>query len=466
ARDGENILNAKDADGNEFIVSIIDKALKTKDGSVDFETYNWKNDGDVSSREKLAAVTYFEPWDWVIGAGAYSDDFQDANARVGTSLQQLVLMTLSVAGLLIAIFGFLAYIVASRISKPLQLAVVMSERVAQGDLSQTLDIKQKDEVGVLANALNAMVVQLREMVMTIQDSSQQVAASAEELSSSSQSLANGATEQAANLEETAASIEELASTVETNSINAQRTDDAATEAAEKAREGGAAVIDTVDAMKRIAEQIGIVNDIADQTNLLALNAAIEAARAGEMGKGFAVVAVEVRKLAERSQTAAKEISELANQSVSRAEKAGTTIQTVVDSIQNATNLVKEIASSCAEQAQGAQQIREAISQLDSVTQQNSASSEQSASSSEELAAQAQLLQEFISRFHVGDAAITAQSIKTGKKKAISANSHERVEHQAHSYKPVASNGSAAKAKQIPAGHDDFAVINSEEFRRF
>ncbi|MBI1387481.1 MAG: HAMP domain-containing protein [bacterium] len=288
------------------------------------------------------------------------------------------------------------------IAPPLARGVRFAEAVANGDLRQRLNIDQKDEVGQLAKALNHMSESLTEVISGLQSAVEQVASSSEELSSSAQSLANGATEQASNLEETSAAIEELACAIDQNAGNASKTNNVSVKAASEAEDGGRAVAGTVDAMKRIANQIGIIDEIADQTNLLALNAAIEAARAGDMGKGFAVVAVEVRKLAERSQAAAKEISELARDSVSQAERAGSLIQGAVPAIQESARLVEEIAASCNEQSRGAGQIRTAVSELDQVTQQNSSSSEQLASFSEELASQAQTIQEMIARFMIDD----------------------------------------------------------------
>lgn len=295
-----------------------------------------------------------------------------------------------------------AWIITRMISKPLIQSVEYTQIIAGGDFTKALCLQQRDEVGDLVNSLNSMRIKLSEALMNISQASEQLASSSEELSAASQNLASGATEQAANLEETSAFIEQLTASVELNAQNANKTNAVTSEAARKAGDGGKAVVDTVVAMKRIAEQIGIINDISDQTNLLALNAAIEAARAGEMGKGFAVVAVEVRKLAERSQQAAKEISQLAKDSVARAEDAGKMIQDVVPVIQEAASLMQDISAACQEQSNGAEQIRAAIGQLDQVTQQNSATSEETASASEELTAQAVSLQETVAQFKIGE----------------------------------------------------------------
>lgn len=337
---------------------------------------------------------------------------------------KIIIASALIIGVLIGII--LSLVIARSIVTPLQKGLYFAEVVADGDLTQRIDVDQKDEIGQLAFALNAMSEKLREVMMGISQAAEQVASSSEELSSSSQSLANAATEQAANLEETSSAIEQLNSSVEQNAANAKKTNEVSLQSAKEAEEGGKAVIQTVEAMKKIAEQIGIIDDIADQTNLLALNAAIEAARAGEMGKGFAVVAVEVRKLAERSQQAAKEISALAKNSVSQAENAGKVIQKVVPAIQNASRLIQEIAASCEEQSHGAEQIRTAISQLDRVTQQNSATSEESASASEELSAQAQSLQEMVLKFKIweeGTTQIQKKKVPSRMKKQIAVSSH-------------------------------------------
>jgi methyl-accepting chemotaxis protein len=322
-------------------------------------------------------------------------DEQMLVAASGT--RQGVIVT-SVIAIIVGIV--IAYIIAKGLIKPILQGVTFAQTIADGDLTQSLNIHQNDEIGQLADALNQMSSHLNSVMQNIQQAAEQVAASSEELSASSQNLANGATEQAASLEETSASIEQLTSSIEQNSDNSKQTDEVATQAAKEAEEGGVAVNQTVDAMKKIAEQISIIDDIADQTNLLALNAAIEAARAGEMGKGFAVVAVEVRKLAERSQLAAKEISELSANSVVQAENAGELIKNVVPAVQKASQLVQEISLACGEQSNGADQISTALRQLDEVTQQNSSTSEESASASEELASQAQSLQEMIAQFKI------------------------------------------------------------------
>lgn len=233
------------------------------------------------------------------------------------------------------------------------------------------------------------------VVNSIEVSSSNVSAGSEQISSSSEELSQGANEQAASVEEISSAVEEMTATIRQNADNAGQTERIASKSATDARESGEAVRHTVQAMKNIAEKISIIQEIARQTNLLSLNASIEAARAGEHGRGFAVVASEVQKLAERSQVAAAEISELSGSSVSIAEKAGEMLQKLVPDIQKTSELVAEINAASGEQANGAQQINTAIQQLNSVVQQNASSAEELAATAEELSAQTVHMQESI-----------------------------------------------------------------------
>ncbi len=254
---------------------------------------------------------------------------------------------------------FISKIIVNSLNKALRLA----ELVAAGDLTETLDIDQKDEVGQLAGALNRMVEKLKDVVESVKSASDNVAAGSQQLSSSSQQMSQGATEQAAAAEEASSSMEQMTSNIKQNADNAQQTEKIALKSSEDAKQGGKAVAETADAMKEIAGKISIIEEIARQTNLLALNAAIEAARAGEHGKGFAVVASEVRKLAERSQTAAAEINKLSASSIKVAEKAGELLTKIVPDIQRTSELVQEITAASNEQNSGAEQINSDIQQL-------------------------------------------------------------------------------------------------------
>ncbi len=273
------------------------------------------------------------------------------------------------------------------------------KRVAAGDLTVNVVVRSGNQGSLLA-AMALMVNKLRSTVEEISESANGLAAASTQVSSASQSLSQGASEAAASVEETSASVEQISATVAHNAENAQVTESMATSAAINARDGGEAVRQTLDAMHKIAEKIGIIDDIAYQTNLLALNAAIEAARAGDHGKGFAVVAAEVRKLAERSQIASKEIGELAGSSVSVAEHAGALLEKLLPSISKTSDLIQEISSASAEQSSGIGQINNALGQLSTTTQTTASASEELAATSEELSAQALQLQQTIRFFRV------------------------------------------------------------------
>ncbi|WKB50740.1 HAMP domain-containing methyl-accepting chemotaxis protein [Eleftheria terrae] len=281
--------------------------------------------------------------------------------------------------------------------------------MAEGDLTQTIDKDYEGAFGEMRRHVNDTVARLSQVVTDVTGSAEALAGASEEVSATAQSLSQATSEQAAGVEETSASIEQMTASIAQNTENAKITDGMATKAASEAGEGGDAVKATVQAMKQIAQKIGIIDDIAYQTNLLALNAAIEAARAGEHGKGFAVVAAEVRKLAERSQVAAQEIGTVASSSVELAEKAGHLLDEIVPNIRKTSDLVQEITAASQEQSSGVSQINAAVSQLSLTTQQNASSSEELAATAEEMSSQAQQLQQTMAFFRVGSPAIAGRS---------------------------------------------------------
>ncbi|WP_066727381.1 methyl-accepting chemotaxis protein [Sphingomonas pituitosa] len=279
-----------------------------------------------------------------------------------------------------------------------RLAADLANKIAEGNL--TVSHKPLSDNDMLGTSLVRMIERLRVIIADTRTSAEQVAAGSQELSASSEQLSQGATEQAAATEEVSASMEQMAANIRQNTENAVQTEKMARQSALAAESSGEAVERAVGAMRTIAEKIGIVQEIARQTDLLALNAAVEAARAGEHGRGFAVVASEVRKLAERSQGAACEISSVSSETVKAAVEAGEMLRKLVPDIRRTAELVSEISAACREQDIGAVQINKAIQQLDQVTQQNAGASEEISSTSEELAGQADELQASIAYFQL------------------------------------------------------------------
>ncbi|MCE1247184.1 MAG: methyl-accepting chemotaxis protein [Firmicutes bacterium] len=391
-KEGQNVIGLKDAvTGKEFIKDIIVK----KDGEIRYQWIN-KDAGDTKSRERIMQFASFPEWDWIVCSGLYYDEVIAEGKEV---TNQLVIGSV----ILIVVLVFIVLYVSSvLITRPLKEAVEMAEAISQGDLTKDLEVKSNDEIGQLADSMDKMVNALREIVENVETASRNVTAGSRQLSDKSMEISQGATEQAASAEEASSSMEEMASNIKQSSDNASETEKIAVKVAKGAKAGGESVIQTVAAMKKIAEKINIIEEIARQTNMLALNAAIEAARAGEHGKGFAVVASEVRKLAERSQHAAAEISQVSINSVKIAEEAGNILTGILPDIQRTADLVQEISVASNEQNIGASQINKALQQLDQVIQKNAASSEELASTAEELSSQAEQLQSAIDFFDLGN----------------------------------------------------------------
>ena len=359
---------------------------------------------------------------------------------------RVLLISLLVGAAIIAALAA-TWIIMS-ISRALNSAVRLANEVAGGNLSASADNKSDDEVGDLIKVLNAMTTKLREVVSEVASATRNVASGSEEMSATAEQLSQGATEQASSTEEASASMEEMASTIKQSADNAAQTEKIARQSAADAIASGEAVNNAVAAMQTIAEKIMVVQEIARQTDLLALNAAVEAARAGEHGRGFAVVASEVRKLAERSQAAAAEISTLSGDTVKAAQSAGEMLGKLVPDIQRTAELVEEISAGSREQNAGAAQINTAIQQLDKVTQQNTSAAEEMSATSEELASQAEQLQAAISYFriesggsrYVAPTPAKAKPTSAGLREAIMAKSPHLKAYKASASKKASNGG--------------------------
>jgi methyl-accepting chemotaxis protein len=284
----------------------------------------------------------------------------------------------------------------------------VAARLAAGDLR--VRVRPRSDADAFGKALGAMLEKLSQVIGEVRSGANALSGASSQVSASSQTLSQGTSEQAASVQETTASLEQMSASINQNAKNGKQTEQMAVKGARDAADGGRAVAETILAMRAIAEKISIVEEIAYQTNLLALNAAIEAARAGEHGRGFAVVATEVRKLAEKSQSAAKDIGSLASSSMALAERSGEVLGELVPSIRKTADLVQEVAAASAEQAQGVAQVNKAMARVDEVTQRNASAAEELASTSEEMAAQAQALEQLVAFFQVEGGRVSAPAV--------------------------------------------------------
>ncbi|KRA02153.1 MAG: methyl-accepting chemotaxis protein [Achromobacter sp.] len=333
---------------------------------------------------------------------------RDSAARINTAIIFLICLLVVVAALVVGL-----YVVFGRaVFRPLHEAGRLFDRIASGDLTNRIEQRGNNEIGILYGAVKRMQDSLARTVSAVRLGVEEIHTGSREIAAGNIDLSSRTEQQAASLEETAASMDELSSTVKNNADSSRNAAQLAMAASEVATRGGQAVGDVVGTMRgiadsshRISDIVGVIDGIAFQTNILALNAAVEAARAGEQGKGFAVVASEVRALAQRSAAAAKEIKGLIDDSVQKVsvgsdqvEAAGATMQEIVTSVRRVADIINEISSASEEQSQGIEQVNQAVSQMDSVTQQNAALVEEAAASAASLETQAQRLRDAVAVF--------------------------------------------------------------------
>jgi methyl-accepting chemotaxis protein len=392
------------------------------------------------------------------------EKFQTNNQAYQTG--RTLMITATAISLLLGVI--LSIVIARGFSVPLGQAVSVLERVADGDLTVTLDVFTKDEVGQMAQALNRAVEKLNSTLQEVAESAASASTSSQELASAAESIASGAQEQAASLEETSASLEEITAAVRQSADNANQASQLASSSKDSALQGQEVVSNAITAMSeinasssKISDIISTIDEIAFQTNLLAVNAAVEAARAGDEGRGFAVVASEVRSLAQRSALAAKEIKVLIQDSLRKVEagsglvnRSGETLQGIVGSVKRVTDIVGEIAAASGEQSTGIEQVNTAMTQMDQVTQSNSAQTEELSATAQALSEQAAHLMDLVSTFTL------SQNGRNARERQVY---QPRETNQAHSV--GASLVHSAKAGMVNSGQSNTAQSRSAKTSR-
>ncbi|MES2258198.1 MAG: methyl-accepting chemotaxis protein [Pseudomonadota bacterium] len=383
------------------------------------EVFAFKDGGRTQEVEQLAGTTLQSTFNAYIGALEKLLEYQTRQARelAQESAQQYAFSRTTLLGfgaLAVSLSAGLAWNLIHSIVAPLRHALALAIRVSEGDLRTFDNLDHIDEIGQLLDALHNMTVRLAGVVIHVRDGAHSIDAASKELAAGNVDLSNRTEHQAGALEETASAMSELTAAVRQNTGNANQANELAASASMVARKGGSVVADVVETMdtisadaKKITDIIGVIDGIAFQTNILALNAAVEAARAGEQGRGFAVVAAEVRNLAQRSATAAKEIKVLINDSAEKIEigstlahAAGDTMNEIVASVQRVTDIMRSISAASSEQESGIREVNGAIAAIDEDTQRNAALVEEAAATSEAVHREANSLAQLVSFFKV------------------------------------------------------------------
>ena len=413
---------SKFAKGSSILIQEVktDAVKRAKEGNfgTDF-IVDYRNREVMSSYEKLRIPGL----DWIIVSEI--DEFEVMTPK------RILSNTILIVCLIIFILMMpILYLIGLSISRPLKKQVEYALKLADGELDATINIHQKDEIGILADALRTFANKTKSVIISVMEATGNLADAGTQLSASSQSLSTGASQQASSIQEISASMEEMSSNIQHNSDNAGQTEELSISVDEQVRDGSKVILFSVGSMEKIAEKVSIISDIAFQTNILALNASVEAARAGEYGKGFGVVASEVGKLADKIKTAAAEINEISRVSVDVAANAKEIINQLVPSIQNTSILVREIAAASKEQRDASNQINNAIQILNDVSQQNAAAAEEIATNSEELSSQADQLINVVKHFKISDFSLN-------KKKSLS--SKKLIEEKSKFFEPKSVN---------------------------
>ncbi|OND95296.1 hypothetical protein AQ941_23905 [Burkholderia pseudomallei] len=414
---GTQVGDYLDPDGKRLFVTILNAA---KAGGHGFAEYRGRLPHSETAVPKISYVTRFAPWDWNISSGVFLKDIDTVyyETLVGHLAVVFVIGLVITAAMLVIIRN----VRASLGGEPDE-AASLAARIAAGDLTRPVAVRAGDGTSMMA-AMRDMQGRLRSTIGGIRRAAESIAAASHEIASGNHDLSQRTEQQAASLEETAASMEELTATVKQNAENARQASGLANNASEIALKGNdvvSRVIGTMgeinDSSRKIADIIGVIDGIAFQTNILALNAA---ARAGEQGRGFAVVAGEVRSLAQRSATAAKEIKQLIDASVERVNngsalvgQAGETMTEILQAVRRVTDIMGEIAAASEEQSSGISQVGRAVTQMDEMTQQNAALVEEAAAAASSLQEQAARLRESVSAFQVGDGAAAGAGAAAG-----------------------------------------------------